>query len=302
MRAIVTGGAGFIGSHLVDALLARGGEVHVVDDLSSGRRENVAAGAELHELDVRSPLRDLFDHVRPEVCFHLAASVDVTTSLERPGEDAAVNVAGTANVLGAAARSGAKVVFASSGGAVYGEAPEPADEDAPLEPLSPYGAAKLAAEAYVALYRRLTGTPHVALRIANAYGPRQLPKGEAAVVAVFLLALAAGERPRIFGDGRQTRDFVYVGDVVDAFLRASSAGEGVYNAGTGRATTIVDLYDLAQRVAGAEPQPAEQGEKRPGEIRDNVLDAGRAERELGWRAPTTLEEGLALTWDWVRTR
>ncbi len=302
MRAIVTGGAGFIGSHLVDALVARGDEVHVVDDLSFGHRENVAAGAELHELDVRSSLRELFADVRPDVCFHLAATVDVTASMERPEEDASVNVAGTANVLGAAARAGAKVVFASSGGAVYGEAPEPVAEEAPLEPLSPYGAAKLAAEAYVAVYRRLTGVPHVALRIANAYGPRQLPKGEAAVVAVFLSALASGSRPRIFGDGRQTRDFVYVGDIVDAFLRAGSAGDGIYNVGTGTTTTVAGLYELAQRVAGVEPAPAEQAEERPGEIRDNVLDAARAERELGWRAATPLEDGLALTWDWVRSR
>jgi UDP-glucose 4-epimerase len=302
MRAIVTGGAGFIGSHLVDALLAQGDEVHVVDDLSFGRRENVAAGAELHELDVRSSMRDLFTDVRPEVCFHLAATVDVTASVERPEEDASVNVGGTANVLGAAAHVGARVVFASSGGAVYGEAPEPVNEDAPLEPSSPYGAAKLAAEAYVAMYRRMSGAAHVSLRIANAYGPRQLPKGEAAVVAVFLHALARDERPRIFGDGRQTRDFVYVADIVDAFLRASSAGDGVYNVGTGRTTTVGDLYELAQRVADVEPSPAEHVDERPGEIRDNVLDASRAERELGWRARTSLEEGLRLTWEWVQTR
>jgi UDP-glucose 4-epimerase len=299
MRAIVTGGAGFIGSHLVDALLARGDEVHVVDDLSFGRRENVAAGAELHEHDVRSSLRELFEDARPDVCFHLAAIVDVNASVERPDEDASINVVGTANVLGAAARAGAKVVLASSGGAIYGEAPEPAAEDAPLEPLSPYGAAKLAAEAYVDVYRRLAGTPHVSLRIANAYGARQLPKGEAAVVAVFLHALAAGERPRIFGNGGQTRDFVYVADVVDAFLRASSAGDGVYNVGTSRPTTVSALYELAQRIAGAET-PAEHVDERPGEIRDNVLDASRAEQELGWRAATSLEDGLAATWDWVR--
>ena len=298
---IVTGGAGFIGSHLVDALVARGDDVLVVDDLSTGRRENVSSAATLHELDVRSSLRELIEDVSPEVCFHLAATVDVTVSVERPEEDAGINVGGTANVLGAAARVGAKVVFASSGGAVYGEAPEPVGEDAPLQPLSPYGAGKLAAEEYVALYRRMTGTKHVSLRIANAFGPRQLPKGEAAVVAVFLFALAGGKSPRIFGDGRQTRDFVYVGDVVDAFLRAASSGDGVYNVGTGRATTVLDLYELAQSVAG-ESSPAEHADERPGEIRDNVLDSSPAEAELGWRAETSLADGLAATWDWVRSR
>ena len=201
MRAIVTGGAGFIGSHVVDALVARGDEVAVVDSLVHGTEENVSAGAELHVRDIREPLDDLFDAVRPEVVFHLAAQADVRVSVEHPVDDAAVNVLGTVRILEAARRHGAQVVFASTGGAIYGECEEPAREDSPSEPLSPYGTAKLAAEEYLRAYNRLYGTRHVALRYGNVYGPRQDPHGEAGVVAIFLGALARGEQARIFGDG-----------------------------------------------------------------------------------------------------
>ena len=240
MRAIVTGGAGFIGSHLVDALLARGDETHVLDDLSKGLRENVAAPARLHVADVRDP-DDVFDAVRPGLVFHLAAQADVRVSVARPELDADVNVLGTIRVLEAARRHGAGVVFASSGGAAYGECDGPARETAPLEPLAPYGTSKLCGEAYLSTWNRLHGTRHVSLRLGNVFGPRQLPHGEAGVVAIFMGMLRDGGTPTIFGDGSQTRDYVYVGDVVDAMLLATEADGGVFNVGTGVETSVVDL-------------------------------------------------------------
>jgi UDP-glucose 4-epimerase len=207
VRAIVTGGAGFIGSHVVDALVARGDEVAVVDSLVHGKEENVSSGATLYVRDIREPLDDLFDDVRPEAVFHLAAQADVRVSVERPVDDAAVNVLGTVRVLEAARRHGAQVVFSSTGGAIYGERDDAATEDAPCEPLSPYGTAKLAAEEYIHSYNRLYGTRHIALRYGNVYGPRQDPHGEAGVVAIFLGALARGERARILGYGLLTGEY-----------------------------------------------------------------------------------------------
>src|SRR5262249_42603645 len=213
MRAMVTGGAGFIGSHLVDALLARGDEVHVVDDLSTGSRENLAAAATLHELDIRDEaLHELGARVRPQVVFHLAAQADVGTSVERPVFDAEVNVVGTVRLLEAARAVDARVVFASSGGAIYGECERPAREDDDPQPLSPYAASKFAGEQYLATWNRLYGFGHVACRLANVYGPRQLPTLEGGVIAIFLDRLRDGQETEIFGDGNQTRDFVYVGD------------------------------------------------------------------------------------------
>ena len=252
MRAIVTGGAGFIGSHVVDALVAQGAEVAVVDSLVHGKEENVAAGAELHVHDIREPLDDIFDAVRPEAVFHLAAQADVRVSVERPVEDAEVNVLGTVRVLEAARRHGAQVVFASTGGAIYGECVEPAREDSECEPLSPYGTAKLAAEEYLRSYNRLYGTRHIALRYGNVYGPRQDPHGEAGVVAIFLGSLSRGEQARIFGDGGQTRDYVYVGDVARATVSTIGHDGGVFNVGTGRETSVTELYELCARVAGSD--------------------------------------------------
>jgi len=289
----VTGGAGFIGSHVAGALLARGDEVTVVDDLSTGKRENVPEGAVLEIVDIREPLEDLFEGA--EACFHLAAQADVRVSVERPDHDAGVNVLGTISVLEAARRHGAQVVFASTGGAIYGECEGPASEDAERRPLSPYGVSKLAGEEYLAAYNRLYGTQHVALRYGNVYGPRQDPKGEAGVVAIFLSRLAAGEAPRIFGDGLQTRDYVYAGDVAQATL-AAVGREGVFNVGTGQETSVVELYELCRRVAGSELQP-EFAAARLGELQRSVLDVSRAERELGWRPQTSLEGGLRLTWE-----
>jgi len=291
LRAIVTGGAGFIGSHVVDALLARGEEVLVLDDLSRGKRENVPEGARLEVVGIREPL----DFSNAEVCFHLAAQVDVRVAIERPEHDAQVNVLGTVNVLEAAKRHGTQVVFASTGGAIYGECEGPAPEDAPREPLSPYGVSKLAGEEYVAAYSRLYDTGHVSLRYGNVYGPRQDPHGEAGVVAIFLGRLAGGERPRIFGDGRQTRDYVYAGDVARATL-AAVGKRGVFNVGTGIETSVLELYELCWKVAGSELE-ADHAEARLGELQRSVLDVTRAERELGWRPEVGLEDGLRRTWE-----
>ena len=298
MRAIVTGGAGFIGSHVVDALIARGDEVAVVDSLVHGSRENVRAGAELHVRDVRELLDDLFDVVRPEAVFHLAAQADVRVSVEDPVGDAEVNVLGTVRILEAARRYGAQVIFASTGGAIYGECVEPAREDSPCEPLSPYGTAKLAGEEYLRSFNRLHGTGHVALRYGNVYGPRQDPHGEAGVVAIFLGALARGEQARIFGDGLQTRDYVYVGDVARATLAALGHDGGVFNVGTGRAASVVELYDLCARVAGSDTR-AEHVEARLGELQRSVLDTTLAAESLGFAAMVELEDGLRSTWNWV---
>ena len=296
MRVVVTGGAGFIGSHVVEALLARGDEVTVVDDLSRGKREHVPDGARLVEADIRQGLEPAFDEARPEVCFHLAAQVDVRVSVARPEHDASVNVLGTIAVLEAAQRHGTQVVFSSTGGAIYGECDAPAPEDAPLQPLAPYGVSKLAGEEYLAAYNRLYGSRHVSLRYGNVYGPRQDPHGEAGVVAIFFGRLAAGEAPRVFGDGRQTRDYVFAGDVAAATLVAAGHDGGIFNVGTGIETSVLELYELCRHVAGSS-QEAEQAPPRLGELQRSVLDVGLAERELGWRARVPLEEGLRLTWE-----
>ena len=298
MRAIVTGGAGFIGSHVVDALLARGDEVAVIDSLVHGAKENVAAGAELHVRDIREPLDDVFDEIRPEAVYHLAAQADVRVSVERPVDDAEVNVLGTVRILECARPHGAQVVFASTGGAIYGECDVAANESSPREPLSPYGTAKLAAEEYLASFNRLYGTRHVALRYGNVYGPRQDPHGEAGVVAIFLGALSRGEQAKIFGDGLQTRDYVYVGDVARATTSTIGQDSGVFNVGTGRETSVVELYELCARVAGSDT-PAEHAPARLGELQRSFLDPARAAESLGFAAMVGLEDGLRATWDWI---
>jgi UDP-glucose 4-epimerase len=298
VRAVVTGGAGFIGSHVVDALLARWDEVHVLDDFSRGKRQNVPEGVHVHEADIRSDSGRVFDEVRPEVCFHLAAQSDVRVSVERPDFDADVNVVGTLHVLEAAREHGTKIVFSSTGGAIYGECQGPAREDHPRAPLAPYGVSKLAGEEYIAAYNRLYGAAHVSLRYGNVYGPRQDPKGEAGVVAIFMNRLREGDAPQIFGDGTQTRDYVYVGDVVAATLAAAEHAGGVLNVGTGVETSVLELYARIQRAAGVERAP-EFGDARPGELQRSVLDASLAKRELGWAPRHSLDEGLAETWAWI---
>ena len=301
MRLVVTGGAGFIGSHVVDTLIERGDDVFVIDNLSSGRRENLAAGADLVEADIRDgrAVDELFERVEPAACIHLAAQADVRVSVERPDYDCDVNVLGTIRILEAARRHGTRVVFASTGGAIYGECDRPAGEDAERRPLAPYGTSKLAGEEYLATYGRLHGTKHTALRLGNVYGPRQDPHGEAGVVAIFLGLLARGETPHIFGDGLQTRDYVYVGDVVLAALAALERPGGVFNVGTGSETSVVELFDACRRVAGVEIS-AELAPARPGELQRSALDPSLAQRELGFTARTQLESGLRSTWEWVQ--
>jgi UDP-glucose 4-epimerase len=301
MRAIVTGGAGFIGSHLVDALVARGDEVHVVDSLATGSRDHVAAEAELHEVDIRDPaVVELARSLRPELVFHLAAQADVNTAVARPDFDADVNVVGTVRVLEAARSAGANVVFTSTGGALYGECERPATEDDPRLPLSPYGTSKLAGEEYLATWNRLHGMRNVVCRLANVYGPRQAAALEGGVVAIFLDRLRDGEPTVIYGDGRQTRDFVYVGDVTAALI-AAAASEGVFNVGTGIQTSVLELHRLCADAAGVVREPG-HAEARAGDIRDSVLDPSRAEHVLGWRPARTLADGLTATWDWVAAR
>lgn len=298
MRAIVTGGAGFIGSHVVEALLARGDEVHVVDNLATGKRGNVPEGATLHERDIREPLDELFSGIRPLACFHLAAQADVRVSVQRPDFDADVNVLGTIRVLEGARPHGTRIVFSSTGGAMYGECERAAREGDPARPLAPYGTSKLAGEAYLATYNRLHGTHHVTLRLGNVYGPRQDPHGEAGVVAIFLSRLRAGERPRIFGDGNQTRDYVYVGDVARATLSALDVGAGVFNIGTGIETSVLDLSRACAEAAEVEVEP-ELAPARLGELQRAFLDPALAAERLGWRPEYDLGGGLRETWRWV---
>jgi UDP-glucose 4-epimerase len=301
VRAIVTGGAGFIGSHLTDALVARGDEVTVLDDLSSGRRENVNEAAQLVEADIRDAraLEGAFASGRPEVCFHLAAQADVRVSVEQPDFDADVNVLGTIRVLQAARGHDAQVVFASSGGAIYGECDGPAPEDAPLRPLAPYGTAKLAAEEYLATYNRLYRTRHASLRYGNVYGPRQDPHGEAGVIAIFFGRLARGEGLRVFGDGRQTRDYVFVQDTVAATLAALGRG-GVFNVGTGIETSVNDLYDVIRRAVGSDAE-AERAPAKAGEQMRSVLDGSRLRTLANLPEPVRLEEGIRRTVAWLRS-
>ena len=298
MRAIVTGGAGFIGSHVADALVARGDEVHVLDDLSKGKRERVSAGAELHVADIREP-DAVFDAVRPEAVFHLAAQADVRTSIEQPDFDADVNVIGTLRVVEAARRHGATVAFASTGGAIYGECDAPAQETAHRQPLSYYGTSKLCGEEYLLTTNRLYGSSHTILRFGNVYGPRQEPHGEAGVVAIFMGLLLDGGTPRIYGDGRQTRDYVFVADVVEAMLAGlERGGGGIYNVGTGVETSVLDLHAAIVAASGIDRSP-EFAPARLGELQRSVLDPALAADVLGWRPGRSLAQGLAETWAWV---
>lgn len=301
MRAIVTGGAGFIGSHVADALADQRVEVHVVDNLATGALENVPAAAELHKLDIRDQeLEELARRLRPDVIFHLAAQADVATSVEQPHFDADVNVLGTVRVLEAAHAAGARVVFTSTGGAIYGECDGPAQEGDEPRPHSPYAASKLAGEGYLGTWSRLHGSPHVTCRLANVYGPRQLSTLEGGVVAIFLDCLRDGRETQIFGDGNQQRDFVFVGDVVAALLAAASAGTpGIYNVGTGTPTSVADLHQLCAQTVGSDQKPV-LASARAGDLRRSVLDVSLAERDLGWQAQTTLAEGLERTWRHVR--
>jgi UDP-glucose 4-epimerase len=306
MRSLVTGGAGFIGSNLVDALLARGDEVTVVDNLTTGRMSNLepglAAGAELVELDIRDgeALGRLTGEKRPERIFHLAAQIDVRKSLADPFFDAGVNVGGTANVLEAARTSECgRVVSISTGGAIYGEGEGqqlPLPENAPIAPLSAYGQSKFAAEGYVSLYERLYGLSGVSLRLGNVYGPRQDPLGEAGVIAIFCGLLKEGGRPKVFGDGTQTRDYIYVGDVVSAALAAGeSQATGAINVGTGVETNVLELIESLKSLSGNESFDPEFAPERTGEVQAISIDTTRAQQELGWKSEMNLNDGLRVT-------
>jgi UDP-glucose 4-epimerase len=308
MRTLVTGGAGFIGSNLVDALVDRGDDVTVVDDISTGRRENLTGalerGAELVEADIRdaSAMLDLVARVKPEVVFHLAAQIDVRHSVADPAADARINVEGTINMLAAAHENGVRrFVNTSTGGAIYGEGQIlPAPEDHPVAPLSPYGNSKFCAENYCSLFRRLHGLSTVSLRYGNVYGPRQDPLGEAGVIAIFCGKLLEGGRPTVYGNGKQTRDYDYVGDVVAANLAATETDTaGPYNVGTGVETSVLELVDALREVGGdatgAGSFEPEFAPERPGEVQRIAIDPSRAREELGWEPRVQLREGLELT-------
>lgn len=314
MRALVTGGAGFIGSHLVDRLLADGYQVDVVDSLWTGDLANLdearAAHGDrvaFHHLDVRDPaVTELVADVQPEVLYHLAAQADVRVSVTRPLFDAEVNVLGSLQLMEAARRAGVrKMVVASSGGTIYGD-PDPADlpvrETHPQHPVSPYGVAKKVVDDYLRCYKVLHGLDYTALALANVYGPRQDPNGEAGVVAIFAGRLLGGEPCTVFGDGRQTRDFVFVHDVVDAFARAADRASGlVVNIGTGMETSVNELYDAMARAAGVD-RPADHAPARLGELARSSLDPSLAGEVLGWKPQASLAEGTQAVLDWFRAQ
>jgi UDP-glucose 4-epimerase len=302
MRVLVTGGAGFIGSHLTDALLARGDEVAVVDDLSAGRVARLDPDVTLHKLSVTdaAALNAVVGSYQPELICHLAAQIDVVASVAFPAQDAQVNVVGMVNLLEAARLTDARVVFASSGGALYGrDAPIPSREDVLPLPESPYGIAKYCAEQYVGLYNRLHGTRHSVLRLANVYGPRQDPAGEAGVITIFCASALAGERPTIYGDGTQTRDYVYVGDTVRAFLAAADSGRpGTWNIGAGIEITVLDLVGIIAGIAGHPVSPRFVA-PRAGELLRSAVAVDRVAAELGWQPGMTLTEGVGRVYHWI---
>ena len=308
MRTLVTGGAGFIGSNLVDALLDRGDEVAVIDNLSTGNEGNLSGaldrGARLHQVDIREfeAVRAVFEEERPEVVFHLAAQIDVRKSVADPGFDARTNVEGTANLLEAARVAEVRrFVNTSSGGAIYGEQSQlPTREDAVVAPMAPYGASKAAAELYVGLFERLYGMSVCSLRYGNVYGERQDPLGEAGVIAIFCGKLMTGERPTVFGTGKQTRDYIYVGDVVAANLAAAeSDATGGFNIGTGQETDVLEIARVLGELGGNNFEP-EFAPPRLGELERSYIDVSRARDELGWQAKVGLEEGMRRTLDWSR--
>lgn len=303
---LVTGGAGFIGSTMVDRLVSTGRKVAVVDDLSTGKRSNLAGEPDvpLFVCDITSrDLSDVFDEVRPEVVVHLAAQLDVRVSVADPILDANINILGTLNVCENARRVGTrKIAVASSGGCVYGD-PDvyPIDETCQNRPEAPYGISKRVLHDYLAFYTKVHGLDHVVLALSNVYGPRQDPHGEAGVVAIFLRSLLRGNDPIIFGDGKQTRDFVFVGDVVDAFMRALEPGaSGVFNIGTSLETNVIELLHACAKVVGREVEPR-FAPARDGELQRSCVDYARARTVMGWTPDTALSDGLAATADWVRS-
>jgi UDP-glucose 4-epimerase len=305
MKVLVTGGAGFIGSHVVDRLVEEGHDVVVVDNLSTGKRKRVNRAASLYKLDIQSwRLERVFRNERPNIVIHLAAQVSVRRSVDDPVFDAQVNVLGTLNVLQQAVKHGArKVVFSSSGGAIYGEQEiYPAPESHPTNPLSPYGISKLCGEHYLSYFQRISGIQAVSLRYANVYGPRQDPEGEAGVVAIFIQRMLNNEQPIINGNGRQTRDFVFVDDVVEANLAAMGQdAQGVYNVGTGTETSINELFRMLADLTGSSCKEV-HGPAKAGEQMRSVVDASKIKQELGWDSRVDLAEGLKKTVAYFREK
>jgi UDP-glucose 4-epimerase len=303
MNILVTGGAGFIGSNVVDGLIEAGHSVIIVDNLSTGRRENLNKSAVFVELDIRSgELGDVFDKYPIEIIVHLAAQIDVRKSVDNPRYDAEINVMGGLNLLNCAHRNGVrKIIYSSTGGAIYGEPKYlPSDENHPIRPLCAYGVSKHVLEHYIEYYSDLYGMDYTILRYANVYGPRQDPLGEAGVVAIFTGKMLAGERPIIFGDGGQTRDFVYVGDVVKANLTALQQGSReIFNIGTGEETSVTSLYKVMQEILGFRDEPI-YGEKRAGEVYRIYLDIKKAKSGLGWEPSTSFQEGLRKTIEFTK--
>jgi UDP-glucose 4-epimerase len=303
MKVLVTGGAGFIGSHLVDRLIQEGHEVVVVDNLSTGKRRNLNRAARFCKLDIQSwRLERVFRNERPNIVMHLAAQMDVRKSVEDPVFDAQVNVLGTLNVLQQAIKHGVrKVVFSSSGGAIYGEQEiYPAPESHITRPLSPYGISKLCGEQYLSYYQRVSGLQIVSLRYANVYGPRQDPNGEAGVVAIFIQKLLNNEQAIVYGNGRQTRDFVYVEDVVEANLAVmAQETQGIYNVGTGEETSINDLLRILVSSTNSTCKEV-HGPAKTGEQVRSVIDSGKLRQELSWEPRTELGEGIKRTVDYFR--
>ena len=310
---VVTGGAGFIGSHLAERFLREGWTVHVIDNLATGKRENLPADATFHELDIRdAKAAELLASVKPDVLAHLAAQMDVRRSVEDPMYDASVNVIGSLNLLEAVRRQSprTRVVFASTGGALYGDNTTPPNvEDFKKDPESPYAITKLSVELYLAYYGRVHGLDAVAMRFGNVYGPRQDPHGEAGVVAIFCGRILQGKALTIFGDGQQTRDYVYVGDVAEALWYAATKplppiglldARG-FNVGTGIGTSVVDMANILLEEAGTKVA-LEFAPKRPGEAQESFLDVGKAERLLGWKPGVSLREGLARSFRWAADR
>jgi UDP-glucose 4-epimerase len=303
VKIVVTGGAGFIGSNIVDAYLEGGHEVHILDDFSTGQKSNLNRKAELHEVDIADPQAGrVIERIKPDALSHHAAQMDVRHSVADPAFDARVNIIGFITLLEAAKNAGVKkVIFASSGGAVYGEQGVfPASEDHVTRPASPYGVSKRAGELYLSYYQQTFGLPYIALRYANVYGPRQSAKGEAGVVAIFLTLLLAGKTPVINGDGGQTRDYVYVGDVVAANVNAlNSSFIGPVNIGTGVETDVITIFQHLRRAVGSEIQ-AVHGPGKTGEQRRSSLDTRRATEVLGWRPRMALADGLQRTAEYYR--
>lgn len=299
-RVLITGGAGFIGSHLLDRTLLDGHHVSVIDNLSSGDKTRIPNDVTLHVADIRDThtMAEIITGEQPEIIYHLAAQISVRHSVTDPHTDADTNIGGTLNLLTAAQRVGARLILASTGGAMYGDGvPLPTPETVPPQTQAPYGISKYCAEQYLALFNRLYGTRHLSLRLGNAYGPRQDPHGEAGVVAIFCGQIAHGQTPTIFGDGHQTRDYVYVADVIDAFVAATdyTGSEPVFNVGTGTGTSVLALLDAVNTAAGTQIQ-AQHAPARDGEWRHGALDSHRAATELGWTPTTPIGEGIRRTY------